>query len=59
MVVCEGCEVYFARRLPNGDYLLRGNTLTGRVFVSAGLGGPLVDAKDPKSCAVCHKLEGK
>jgi hypothetical protein len=28
MVVCEGCEVYFARRLPNGDYLLRGNTLT-------------------------------
>ncbi len=28
MVVCEGCEVYFPRRLPNGDYLLRGNTLT-------------------------------
>ncbi len=28
MVVCEGCEVYYPRRLPNGDYLLRGNTLT-------------------------------
>lgn len=28
LVRCEGCEVYFPKRLPRGDFLLGGNTLT-------------------------------
>jgi hypothetical protein len=45
MVVCEGCEVYFARRLPNGDYLLRGNTLT--FFRDAGTREWLDEFRNP------------